>query len=179
MERKFEKLRMPWDYVQENPLISIKEVYENISLDYMLFELTYWLFMAVSNPSTIYDIPNDRINLVEFVYDLRYFLQALCKYGSLEGKYELSHYNVAEELSNEELENPFPLIMQFYETYSMPYLRNELLHFLESVTSYRGKFEEHVDQIGFINLYANLLCLLDGGYLIFKTKKDVSLSQAS
>ncbi len=171
MERAFEKSMMPWDYVMENPLASIREVYENVSLNYMITELEFWLYMAASNPSTIYDIPDDRVNLMEFAYDFKHFLQALCKYGSLEGKYELSHYNVPEDLSKEELENPFPLIIQFYETYSMPYLRNELLHFLESVTSYRGKFEEYVDQIGFVNLYAHLLCLIEGGHLIVKLTK--------
>ncbi len=77
----------------------------------------------------------------------------------------------ANNLLEEEIKNPLPIIKEFYLKFDITYLRHELLDFVDAAVCYRGFFEDKIDPLGAVNLYAHLLCLVEAGYINQKNTK--------
>src|SRR5260221_13687601 len=78
MGSKFEKQKRAIDYLPENPMQAIEEVWYHQDVDYVLAELPYWLYMACSHEGATYnDEVEIRARLITFYVDLLPFVEAM------------------------------------------------------------------------------------------------------
>jgi len=178
MSKRLNKFKRPIDYVNYDPLRALKEVFDSCDLDYILNELPFWFYMALSAEIAEYDDHEERRNFVDFYYELTYLVEAMYFFNKLKNpekpmsieclpddlkEWQLSR-NRCRNLSEEQTANPFPLIKRFCKRHSPLYVRIELGHFFEAVGNYRGRFTQYINGQNAFNFYLNLLCLAEVGY---------------
>ena len=173
----------PTDHLPDSPLLAIAGVWSEFDLDYLLDdELPYWFLMAVSTP--LFEDNDSRQRFVEFYYDFLEFIEAIFFYSksrnlALKRKLairsklmdgELLQSNLPRRLAAKDVARPMRVICQFCQRYALTDAKKELADCFESVMVYEGRFKEVIFKENIFRLYNNLACLLEGGYLVSRSK---------
>jgi hypothetical protein len=175
--------KRPIDYLPEHPTEAIRQIWIDADIEYILYEIPYWLYMALSHEGAVYnDTVEERRLFIEFYADLLPFIEATNFFNEIEiaeqnDKKPDSHaprkkillyggdYQ-AVYLSKTEVINPLLVIARFCKTYSIPYVRIELWHFFQAVQYYDGPLKEFIYKDNTHNFYLNLLTLVEAGHLL-------------
>jgi hypothetical protein len=182
MSKKLHKLKRPIDYISQDPIRALKEVFDEVNLDYILDELPFWFYMALSSKWSEYKHGKQRRNFIEFYHELTYFIEAMYFFNKSKNTDEVKQIdelpdqtkdfiyknNLPRNLSEAQTANPLPLIRTFCRIYPLTYIRIELWHFLIAGGTYQGRFTENIFKENVYNYYLNLLCLVEVGYILTK-----------
>jgi len=160
----FTKPKQLIEYAGENPLYVIREVF----MPQRLFDtdiIREWLFICLSVDCAIYDEAENRSRLILFHIDLLSLIEALfvinlrhIEDGELKNKLSKIHIH---ELGSYQVENPKPVITDFFKKYSTEYIIRELDDWYKASTSYSGDWIANIicqEQIW--DIYRNVLCLI-------------------
>ena len=128
-----------------DPPQAMREVWNDTDLEYVLNELRYWFYMALSHENCAYEEANDRKVFIEF-YD---------KFLTL-----IEATSITNDVST------LPTIKAFYTLYPIDYVRSELWNFLKAVGIYEGPFTKDIDKVNIFSFYSNLLCIAEAAYTI-------------
>jgi len=169
----------PKDFLPDQPLLGIDEVWDDFDLDYLMDEeLPYWFLMAVS--TEVFEDNEDRRQFVEFFYDFMEYLEAiyffnLSRSGRMKrrlallrklGDELLLKSNQPRRLSAKEVARPKAVITKFCQRYVLAYGKRKLANCFEAVILYDGRFKDVIFKENIFRLYCSLDCLLEAGYLL-------------
>jgi hypothetical protein len=129
-----------------DPLQAMHKVWKATDFEFVLNELKYCFYMALSEENSAYEEADDRRKFIEF-YDK--FL-TLIKATS---------------------ETNMPAIGKFYTQYSLIFVRSELWKFFKSVWIYEGPLKLNIDRINIYSLYESLLCIAEAAYVVVSSTR--------
>jgi hypothetical protein len=192
METKFLKTKRPIDYLPDAPKEAIRQVWKDTDGDYVLAELPYWLYMALSHESTIYNEDFvKRASFITFYTHLLPFVEASYFFNEVEsaekeemGKVPRKKYiwldkYQPEFLDKEQAVNPITVIAVFYNAFPLSYARIELWDFFEAVQFYEGPLKQKIYPLNIGAFYLNLLTLVEARHLLASKSTSVTCTQCN
>jgi hypothetical protein len=153
------------EYVNEDPLYVLKEVFKPQQWSFIGNELSDWLIIGLSSDYNAYDDWPNRLTLVFFYDQLNLLIEALFilhlqNIENSDKNEKIATYKV-HLLTKEQMENPKQVIVAFFERYRADYVIRELDDWLASALSYPGSWRDNiVSAYHVFNTYRNVLCLV-------------------
>jgi len=117
--------------------------------------------VAVINTQSPYSDGNSREILHEFYDQLLAFIEALYVISEATPKISLTYLTAGQQ------SNPFGVINQFFQQFSIDYLRRELADFLEAGIGYEGNYPNGFTPWQAWMSYNHLLCLAESAYQLY------------
>lgn len=146
---------------QTHPGEVISEVFNQVFLTDLTEDLLpAWLQAAVTNTQSLYSNGNTRKILHEFHEHLLQLVEALYV---ITGNTKAGLAN----LTDAQLENPIGVLNQFFQKFSIEYIRRELADFLEAGISHDGSnTNDFTPWLAWMS-YNHLLCLTEAAYQLY------------
>lgn len=150
------------DRVEEQPEEVIKEVFSELTLDDLYeYLLPTWLRVAIINNDSPYSDGDSREILNEFYDQLLEFIEALYII------YEAPADHKAYCLNAEQLADPRQVEVDFFQQFSIEYIRRELHDFLEAGIGYAGVYPDGFTPWQAWMVYGHVVGLAEGAYCIY------------
>jgi hypothetical protein len=160
----FNKPKQLVEFVNDAPLYVITEVFKEESLCCISSHLKNWLQVALSDDSSIYEIEEQRQQLIAFNDALQLFIEALFVFCFRKTNDEVIKekfpYTIFRELNEVQIANPGQVIAAFYEKFPVDYIQRELNDWLESGISYAGTYPDTMSELQALHTYRTILCLV-------------------
>ena len=159
------KPKMLIEYVDENPMYVIIEVFKLDSLSFLRDQIRDWLIIAISVDTAIYEPGEQRQQLLLFQEQLHALVEALSIiYTQDREKANVSvHLTESDKprlLSQDQISNPTQVITGFFEQFPMIYITRELNDWLEASLCFAGIYPENMSKLQAFYTYRNILCLI-------------------
>ncbi len=172
---KFNKPKMLIEFVSENPMYVITEVFKNESLPFLRDQLRDWLLVALSTDTSNYEEGEQRKNLLLFQDRLQVLVEALfiIYTENIEKEDVKKHVTENDEprlLSQAETSDPMQVIAGFFAEFPMVYITRELTDWLEAGIAYSGDYPENMSELQVLYTHQNILCLIKAANLIQNKK---------
>lgn len=155
----------PIDLLPDDPFTAIEESWSLTCPSFVMNEILFWSYMAMSHQSSLYAELNFRAGFIGFFTDLLPFLEATYLYAHKKDSEEKPDYLI-QYLSEDEQDDPIKIIRQFFDKYSHVYVRIELWFFYQAVEFYKGPLKVEYNTSEF---YLHLLTQVEAFYLIVGT----------
>jgi hypothetical protein len=163
----------------EKELASLIEVFQHFHLDEFREEINLWKDLALCDNDNAYGEGEEREDLIDFIHELHKLTEALHIINCRQQKHDqkglskdmkkiLSQTNRIMALSGMESEKPEEVIKRFCKTFTLSYVKSELLDLLDAVITYYGP--KSVNMINLVLFYRHLLHLAKISYNISKGK---------
>lgn len=141
------RFHKPWHIMEqlwENPYDALMDLFLNFPPDNIIAELNRWEKLAFAVSGSIYEDPEEREDIQEFLQDLSGLL---------------NHYFQAQSggLNSIEESVSHPLVKTFTSKYSETYTQLALLDLMDAVLNYDGPLESPVKNL--IVYYQQIICL--------------------
>lgn len=164
-EDLFNKPKQLLEYVEENPIYVIIEVFKSESLAFLRDQLRDWLHVALSADTAIYEEGEQRKQLLLFQDQLQILVEALFIIYTQNSENADVSKQIAETdkprlLSQDQIANPMQMIAGFFEKFPMVYISRELNDWLEASICYTGNYPDNMDEQQAFYTYRNALCLI-------------------
>ena len=148
----FNKPKMLIEFVDENPMYVIIEVFKNESLPFLRDQLRDLLLGALSVDPAIYEEGEQRKQLLLFHEQLLLFVEALFVVYTqdrekAEARKHLSEIDKLKLLSQHQVANPMQVIAGFFEKFPMVYITRELNDWLEASICFDGTYPDNMSEL--------------------------------
>lgn len=162
---QFNKPKQLLEFVDENPMYVISEVFRSESLALLRDQLRDWLQVAISADSTIYDDGEQRRQLLSLHDQLQVLTEALFVTSSQimatpRIEKQIPEIDRTRLLSQDQIANPMQVIADFFEKFPMVYIIRELNDWVEASLCFGGPYPENMDKLQAFYTYRNVLCLI-------------------
>jgi len=153
------------EFVNEDPLYVLSEVFSSDHWNFIIDELRDWLIIGLSSDLNVYSDWGERLTLVVFHDHLVLLIEALfiTYVGSIEDankKENIPSYEI-HFLSNEEKANPKLVMVRFFEKFTTDYIMRELDDWFTASLTYPGYWRNDVvSSYHAQRVYENVLCLI-------------------
>ena len=165
MDNEYDDKR-PIDFLPGDPYTAVEQSWDRIWPSFVMEEILYWSFMAMSHQSSLYTELKYRTRFIGFFIDLLPFLEATYVYARKNGSdYKLQY------LTRESEEDPIKVIKQFCNKYPHSYVRVELWFFYQAVDFYQGPIKDSVEEYDLSKFHLHLLTVIEAFYLIMGVKE--------
>lgn len=152
------------EFVHDAPVYVITEVFKGESLSCLSNHLRNWLQVALSDNSSIYEVGEQRQQLIAFHDDLQLFVEALFVICSRSTDDDAIKKKIASTkirlLNQDQIANPAQVITAFYNKYPFAYILRELNDWLEAGISFNGTYPETMSELQALHTYRCVLCLV-------------------
>jgi hypothetical protein len=160
--------------VESKPFYVITEVFKSESLSYLRDQLRDWLHVGLSADCSIYENGEQRRQLLVFQDQLLVLMEALFvfNYQNLENDSLIEQFNNDDNprlLSQDQIGNPMPVIVGFFEKFPMAYSIRELNDWLEAGIAYAGDYPDNMSELQVLYTYRNVLCLVESAKTLILT----------
>lgn len=150
------------EFVNENPIYVITEVFKNESLTDLKDQLQDWLLIALSADCAFYEEGEHRGLLLSLQSQMLVLLEALFiinkEYLQKEGEAPPTDKTML--LSQEQIANPIQVISTFFENFPVLYILRELEDWLEASICFSGTPPQGMHNVQALLTYRNVLCLI-------------------
>jgi len=189
LNKRFSKMPRLMDGAIEEPYKCVANAFITFSLDDICDVLKQWLMIAMRNELSAYDKASDRTDLMDFCDALQELIEALQVInekdkppGSNDWKDRLPQdlreaakkFDQPELLTEEQTENPMMVLKEFFEMFTMDYVRVELWDLLDSAISYEEEGKRYVAGHNLLLTHDCLLCLVQAAYSINNIENNAS-----
>jgi hypothetical protein len=152
------------EFVNDAPVFVITEVFKEESLSCLSNQLRNWLQVALSDDSSIYEVGEQRQQLIAFHDELQLFVEALfviCSRNTNDKTIkEKTAVTKISLLNPEQIANPSQVITAFYDKFPMAYVLRELNDWLEAGISYPGTYPDTMSELQALHTFRTVVCLI-------------------
>jgi len=161
----FNKPKMLIEFVDENPMYVIIEVFKNESLPFLRDQLRDWLLIALSADTAIYEEGEQRKQLLLFQEQLQILVEALFIIYTQNSENADVRKQIAETdkprlLSQDQIGNPMQVLTEFFQKFPITYCIRELNDWQEAGICYVGDYPDNMDEPQAYYTCRNVLCLI-------------------
>ena len=157
------------EFVNDAPVYVIREVYKEESLACISSHLQNWLQIALADESSIYEVEEQRNQLIAFHDELQSFIEALFVFCSTDyTKNEKISTSKIGQLNQDQIVNPMPIIAAFFDKFSIVYIERELNDWLESGVGYTGTYPDSMSELQALHTYRSVLCLIKSAHRLIR-----------
>ena len=157
------KPRQLIEYVDDDPLFVISEVFNSDRLAFICNELRAWFDLAMSSDNFIYEDAEQRKQLLLFHDQLQMLVEALfvilTNYKNEDIK-ALDEANKPRLLSQNQIADPLPVIIAFLEKFPGLYITRELNDWLYAGICYPSPRPNEMSEANVLDLFRNISCLI-------------------
>jgi len=162
---KFNKPKLLIEFVDENPIYVITEVFKNESLPFLRDQLRDWLLVALSADTAIYEEGEQRKQLLLFQEQLLVLVEAIFIIYTQDRekadiRKQLAETDKPRLLSQHQIANPMQVVADFFEKFPMVYILRELYDWLEASICFAGTYPDNMSELQALYTYRNVLCLI-------------------
>jgi hypothetical protein len=179
------------EMANSDPFHVIKEVYQQKRLHFLKDNITDWLHVALANDTLQYETGQQRTVLLDFYNQLLLFIEAayvvIQKFepekanesDSNTDNHIQENYNEPTLLSREQIQNPLPVMADFFKLYPITYIRRELWDWCYAGLSYTGTYPNDLCSGAVFDTYDYTLCLIQAGWQLVNssTQKHCAIRQ--
>ncbi|HEX6432140.1 MAG TPA: hypothetical protein VF008_30825 [Niastella sp.] len=170
---RFSKPARLIEKVTTEPAAVIVEVFSGVTFnDLHEYLLPTWLRVAVINTQSPYSAGNGRETLYEFYEQLLSFVEALYVTS------EITQENRSTYSITDQAVAPTPGINQFFQQFSIDYVRRELCDFLEAGIGYEGNYPNGFTPWQAWMTYNHLQCLIEAAYQLYINQQMAPVQNA-
>jgi hypothetical protein len=152
------------EFVNDAPAYVVGEVFKEESLSCLSHHLRNWLQVALSDDSSIYEVGEQRQQLIVFHDELLLFIEALFVHCFLSTEDETIKEKAATTtvklLNQDQMANPTQVITAFFNKFPIAYIFRELNDWLEAGISYQGTYPDTMSELQALHTYRFVLCLV-------------------
>lgn len=153
------------EFVENDPLYVVTEVFKSESLSCLRNQLRGWLHVGLSADCSIYENGEQRRQLLALQDQLLMLAEALYvfNYQNLENDSLIELFNNDDKprlLSQDQISNPMQVLTAFFEKFPMAYTIRELNDWLEAGIAYAGEYPDNMSELQVLYTYRNMLCLI-------------------
>jgi hypothetical protein len=152
------------EYVKEDPLHVIIEIFKRETFPSLHEQLRDLLHVALSADCSIYDEGEQRRQLLAFQDQLLVLIEALFiiytqnRENTVKQKQEIEMPRL---LTRDQIANPMHVITTFFIKFPITYCIRELNDFLEAGIAYAGTYPDNMSELQVLYTYRNVLCLVN------------------
>jgi hypothetical protein len=162
LSTRFSKPARLIEKAHSHPEEVIDEVFDQVSLADLTEDLLpSWLRAAVNNTQSPYSNGNGREILYEFYEQILPLVKALYVISGTRSKAGLTY------LTDAQLENSIGVLNQFFQKFSIDYVRRELCDFLEAGIGFNSSYPDGFTPWLAWMTYNHLLCLAEAAYQLY------------
>jgi hypothetical protein len=161
----FSKPKQLLEYVDEDPMYVITEVFKNDPLAILRDHLRHWRQIALSADTAIYEEGEQRGQLLTFYDQLLELTEALfiiytqkTEKSNLEKR--ITEADKPRLLSQDQIANPMQVITGFFEKFTMVYIIRELNDWLEAALCFAGTYPDNMTEVEALYTYRKMLYLV-------------------
>jgi hypothetical protein len=161
----FNKPKQLIEYVDNDPIYVINEIFKKESLDFLRDQLRDWLFVAVSADTAIYEDGEQRKQLLSFQDQLLVLVEALFVINTENiDKESLKDADKPRLFSQDQIANPLQVITTFFEKFPIIYCIRELDDWQEAGIAYAGDYPGNMSELGVLLTHRIALCLVKAAH---------------
>ncbi len=163
-EEVFYKPKQLIEYIDDDPLYVINEVFNTDSLTNLCDEIRAWFDLAMLADSGIYEEADQRRQLYLFHSQLQMLVEALfiiSRHNTIADIKEiLNEADKPRVLGREQIANPQQIIKDFFEKFPSVYIKRELDDWLNAGVCYSGPRPDNMCEVQVLDISRNVLCLI-------------------
>jgi hypothetical protein len=152
------------EFVTEAPVYVITEVFKEESLTCLSMHLRNWLLVALCDDSSVYEIREQRQQLITFHDELQLLVEALfviCSRSTDDDTIkEKIAVNKIRLLNRDQIANPVQVVTTFYDKFPIAYVLRELNDWLEAGISYAGTYPDTMSELQALHTFRTVVCLV-------------------
>jgi hypothetical protein len=160
----FNKPKQLIEYVDDDPLYVIEEVFNTDSLVNLCDEIRAWYDLAMLADSGIYEEADQRRQLHLFHGQLQMLVEALfiiSRHNKIADIKEIiNEADKPKQLSKDQIANPKHVIFAFFEKFPRVYITRELDDWLNAGICYSGPLPDNMCEVQVLEISRNVLCLI-------------------
>ncbi|OQP58842.1 hypothetical protein A3860_39220 [Niastella vici] len=169
------------EYIDDDPLYVLKEVFKPGEDLFISEELNYLLIIGLSSDLCAYDDWGNRLPLVFFYDQLLLLVEALYilnlrNIKSVDKKENVYAYEI-NLLSKEQIANPKQVIVDFFRIFSIDYIMRETEDWFLAGITYPASLPENIyGPYHIYCIYCNVLCLIKSAERLIQQEHKLSIN---
>lgn len=160
----FNKPKRLIEYIDDDPLYVINEIFKSDRLAFFCNKLRVWFDVALSAECSVYDEAKQRSQVILFRDQLLMLVEALYIIRTQNTKSDVNNISNEEDetrlLNRYQIANPLQIINSFFEKISTVYITQELNDCLDAGICFSGPWPDNMCEVNVLTMYRNVLCLI-------------------
>lgn len=152
------------EFVENDPLYVVTEVFKSESLSCLRDQLRDWLHVGLSTDCSVYEEGEQRRQLLAFQDQLLLLVETL--FVIIKDRENTNIHKTTFEddkpmlLNQDQIANPKQLIATFFDKFPIAYAIRELNDWLGAGIAYDGDYPDNMSELQVLYTYQNVLCLI-------------------